>query len=149
LSGYPRWLCVVLYSLSVSTTLNQAIVLKPPLPEADRQQLPELFGHLLGGGLELPDRVQAKQQVRRMMHRRRYLLPVLAIVLSVGIITAFALHSIEEIHYLKSFYPQSFTVEQAMQASVVELVKVLLASLPLGIVIAVCVALLKSHSKRG
>jgi hypothetical protein len=83
------------------------------------------------------------------MHRRRYLLPALAIVFSVGIITAFALHSIEEIHYLKSFYPHSFTVEQAMQASVVELVKVLLASLPLGIVIAVCVALLKSHSKRG
>jgi hypothetical protein len=58
-SGYRRWLRVVLYSLSVSTTLNQAILLKPPLPEAARQQLPELFGHLVGVGLELSDRVQA------------------------------------------------------------------------------------------
>jgi len=34
---------------------NIASLLKPPLPEADRQQLAALFGHLLGVGLELPD----------------------------------------------------------------------------------------------
>ena len=34
---------------------NVASLLKPPLPEADRQQLAALFGHLLGVGLELPD----------------------------------------------------------------------------------------------
>lgn len=34
-------------------------LLKPPLPEADRQQLAELFGHLLGVGLELPEQVMA------------------------------------------------------------------------------------------
>src|SRR5712692_2888975 len=34
---------------------NIASLLKPPLPEADRQRLAELFGHLLGVGLELPD----------------------------------------------------------------------------------------------
>jgi aryl-alcohol dehydrogenase-like predicted oxidoreductase len=34
---------------------NIASLLKPPLPEADRQQLAALFGHLLGVGLEPPD----------------------------------------------------------------------------------------------
>jgi aryl-alcohol dehydrogenase-like predicted oxidoreductase len=34
---------------------NVASLLKPPLPEADRQQLAALFGHLLGVGLDLPD----------------------------------------------------------------------------------------------
>jgi len=33
---------------------NIASLLKPPLPAADRQKLAELFGHLLGVGLELP-----------------------------------------------------------------------------------------------
>ena len=37
---------------------NIASLLKPPLPEADRQQLSDLFGHLLGVGLELPDHTQ-------------------------------------------------------------------------------------------
>ena len=35
---------------------NIASLLKPPLPVADRQRLNQLFGHLLGVGLELPDR---------------------------------------------------------------------------------------------
>ena len=34
--------------------INIASLLKPPLPSADRQQLADLFGHLLGVGLELP-----------------------------------------------------------------------------------------------
>ena len=38
---------------------NIASLLKPPLPEADRQQLATLFGHLLGVGLELPDNATA------------------------------------------------------------------------------------------
>jgi aryl-alcohol dehydrogenase-like predicted oxidoreductase len=38
---------------------NIASLLKPPLPVADRQQLAELFGHLLGVGLELPYRSKA------------------------------------------------------------------------------------------
>ena len=33
---------------------NIASLLKPPLPEADRQKLTDLFGHLLGVGLEVP-----------------------------------------------------------------------------------------------
>jgi hypothetical protein len=64
-------------------------------------------------------------------------------VLSWGVITALCLHAIEEIHYLKSFYPKTFTVDQAMQASVVELVKVLLGSVPPLIIIAVSVSVLR------
>ncbi|MGE3540144.1 MAG: aldo/keto reductase [Candidatus Tectimicrobiota bacterium] len=49
---------VVLFGTSKPEHLrtNIASILKPPLPEADRQQLASLFGHLLGIGLELPDR---------------------------------------------------------------------------------------------
>jgi aryl-alcohol dehydrogenase-like predicted oxidoreductase len=48
---------VVLFGTSSTEHLreNIASLLKPPLPEADRQRLAELFGHLLGVGLELPD----------------------------------------------------------------------------------------------
>lgn len=52
---------VVLFGTSNPDHLRANItsLLKPPLPEADRQQLAELFGHLLGVGLELPDHTQA------------------------------------------------------------------------------------------
>lgn len=49
---------VVLFGTSDPAHLqaNIASLLKPPLPTADQQRLSELFGHLLGVGLELPDR---------------------------------------------------------------------------------------------
>ena len=52
---------VVLFGTSNLEHLQTNIqsLLKPPLPEADRQQLAELFGHLLGVGLELPDHTTA------------------------------------------------------------------------------------------
>ncbi len=48
---------VVLFGTGSSAHLrdNIASLLKPPLPETDRQQLAELFGHLRGTGLDLPD----------------------------------------------------------------------------------------------
>ena len=39
---------------------NIESILRPPLPEADMQKLRDLFGTLVGVGLDLPDRVQAK-----------------------------------------------------------------------------------------
>ena len=33
---------------------NIASILKPPLPEADREKLAALFGHLVGVGLDAP-----------------------------------------------------------------------------------------------
>jgi aryl-alcohol dehydrogenase-like predicted oxidoreductase len=38
---------------------NVASLLRPPLPEADVAKLHDLFGHLVGVGLDLPDRLQA------------------------------------------------------------------------------------------
>ena len=48
---------VVLFGTTNTEHLKQNIesLLKPPLPEADRKKLSELFGHLLGVGLEFPD----------------------------------------------------------------------------------------------
>ena len=39
---------------------NVESILRPPLPEADRERLAELFGALTGVGLVLPDRVKGK-----------------------------------------------------------------------------------------
>jgi aryl-alcohol dehydrogenase-like predicted oxidoreductase len=47
---------VVLFGTGTPEHLKENIqsLLKPPLPEADRRKLAELFGHLLGVGLEFP-----------------------------------------------------------------------------------------------
>jgi len=52
------------------------------------------------------------------------------IVICLAVISAVSWHSVEEIHYLKGFYPESFTVEEAYYASKVELVKVAIISPP-------------------
>ncbi|HMB48022.1 MAG TPA: hypothetical protein VKN63_07070, partial [Afifellaceae bacterium] len=41
---------------------NVASILRPPLPEADRARLAELFGHLSGVGLDLPDRIRNAEE---------------------------------------------------------------------------------------
>ncbi len=69
------------------------------------------------------------------------------IVASLGVITAVSWHSVEEIHYLKTFYPRSFTVEEAFWASLVELVKVYLVALPLVITILLCLYIIRSLKK--
>jgi aryl-alcohol dehydrogenase-like predicted oxidoreductase len=40
---------------------NIASILRPPLPAADVQKLHDLFGHLVGVGLDLPDRMRNAQ----------------------------------------------------------------------------------------
>lgn len=51
---------VVLFGTSSIAHLeaNIASILRPPLPAADVQKLYDLFGHLVGVGLDLPDRVK-------------------------------------------------------------------------------------------
>jgi len=51
---------VVLFGTSSIAHLeaNIASILRPPLPAADVQRLYDLFGHLVGVGLDLPDRVK-------------------------------------------------------------------------------------------
>ena len=71
------------------------------------------------------------------------LLLYLAIVVSILIVTAVCWHSLEEIHYLKSFYPKQFTVEESFYASGVELIKVFVVGVPFFLVIWVSLYLLK------
>ena len=44
-----------------------------------------------------------------------------------------AQHSVEEIHYLKSFFPGRMGLSEAFLAALIELIKVFLIVLPLGI----------------
>lgn len=56
------------------------------------------------------------------------LIIAVAIVVIVG---GVAFHSIGEIHYLKSFYPETFTVKEVFFATLVEWIKFLLTTVPL------------------
>ena len=70
-----------------------------------------------------------------------------AIAISIVVIAAVSWHSVEEIHYLKTFYPKQFTVEEAFYASGVELIKVILIGLPLFLVMGVGLYLLRYFKK--
>ena len=69
------------------------------------------------------------------------------IVISIVVIAAVSWHSVEEIHYLKTFYPKQFTVEEAFYASGVELIKVILIGLPLFLLIGAGLYLLRHFKK--
>lgn len=58
-----------------------------------------------------------------------------ALAVSFLVVAAASWHSVEEIHYLKTFYPGQFTVEEVFHASGVELIKVILIILPLILVL--------------
>ncbi|MDP2688504.1 MAG: hypothetical protein Q8P48_00185 [Deltaproteobacteria bacterium] len=81
------------------------------------------------------------------MKSARYLLAAV-IILSLLAISAASWHSVEEIHYLKTFYPARFTVEEAFWASLVELIKIHIIAMPLLAVIVLCLYLLSSLNKR-
>ncbi len=83
-----------------------------------------------------------------MMGRQfRKLFLSIAVVISVVVVFAVCWHSLEEIHYLKSFFPQSFTVEEAFYASALELVKVVIITLPFILVILISLYLIVGVSK--
>jgi hypothetical protein len=62
-------------------------------------------------------------------------------------VCAISWHSVEEIHYLKTFYPRHFTVQEAWYATLVELVKVALAIFPLLLIGAAALLLLRRYDK--
>lgn len=64
------------------------------------------------------------------------------VVLALAVIFAVCLHSLEEIHYLKTFFPRTLTVQEAFYAGALELVKVAIISLPLVLVIGIALFLL-------
>ena len=59
---HERGCDVVLFGTSniAHMRANIASILSPPLPEADRARLAELFGHLVGVGLDLPEYVKGR-----------------------------------------------------------------------------------------
>ncbi len=67
------------------------------------------------------------------------------IAASLVIITAVSWHSVEEIHYLKTFYPKSFTVEESFYATLVEFIKIHIISLPLVVIIVLSLYLLRAY----
>lgn len=73
---------------------------------------------------------------------------VAVIIICLVIIAAVSFHSVEEVHHLKSFYPQTFTVEEAFYASMVEFIKIHIISLPLMVVILLSAFLLWVFRKR-
>lgn len=54
---------------------------------------------------------------------------------AVIIYSAICYHSVEEIHYLKSFFPREFTVEEAFYASAIELIKIIIIGIPFVLVL--------------
>jgi len=64
------------------------------------------------------------------------------IIIAVAALTALCYHSVEEIHFLKSFFPEEFTVQEAFYAGAIELIKVIIAAIPLFVIIALCVTAL-------
>ena len=71
----------------------------------------------------------------------------LVILAAVIAFSAISLHSVEEIHYLKSFFPREFTVEESFYAAAIELIKVIIIGLPVLLIIGICLAKLR-ESKR-
>ena len=75
------------------------------------------------------------------MKRSRELLLYLVIFTGAGIYSFICFHSVEEIHYLKSFFPETFTVQEAFYASAVELIKVMIIGIPFLLFISICLVL--------
>ncbi len=81
--------------------------------------------------------------------QRAYRVPILSVIaLSIIVVSAVCWHSLEEIHYLKSFYPRQFTVEETFYASAVELIKVMIVSLPFFLIVGAGLYLLHYFKER-
>lgn len=57
-------------------------------------------------------------------------------------------HSLGEIHYLKTFLPGSLTPEEAYYAAWIEMIKVHIISLPLVLVISLCLFFIWLYKKK-
>lgn len=82
-----------------------------------------------------------------MRYLNLYLLIIIVFCLAGIAIVSF--HSVSEIHYLKTFYPAYFSVQDVAYASLVELIKVSLITLPVAIAIFVCLFLIRLFYKSG
>jgi len=85
---------------------------------------------------------------KALLMKKTYSIFLFAIIIfGVVIISAVCWHSVGEIHYLKSFFPNRFSVEEAYCASVVELIKVVVIALPIITVIGISLYVLRHFNK--
>jgi len=77
------------------------------------------------------------------MTDKTHIIPIGLVLLALAAISAVCLHSLEEIHYLKSFFPHSFTVQEVFYAGALELIKVCIISLPLVLLMMLCLFFLR------
>jgi len=68
-------------------------------------------------------------------------------ILGVVIFSAVCWHSIDEIHYLKSFFPKQFSVQEAYYATAIELIKIIIIGLPIVLVISIVLYLWRHRNK--
>lgn len=69
------------------------------------------------------------------------------IILGMVIFAAVCWHSVEEIHYLKSFFPKRFNAQEAYYASAIELVKVVIIGMPIVLFVVVSLYMLRHLDK--
>jgi hypothetical protein len=82
-----------------------------------------------------------------MMRIDKRLIVWIAMLAGVAVYSAICLHSVEEIHYLKTFFPKQFTVEEAFYAAAIELIKVAIIGIPFLLLIVVCAVMLRESNK--
>jgi len=85
---------------------------------------------------------------KALMMKKPYSIFLFAIIIfGVVIISAVCWHSVGEIHYLKAFFPNRFSVEEAYYASAVELIKVIIIAFPIITIIGISLYVLRHFNK--
>jgi hypothetical protein len=74
-------------------------------------------------------------------------LSLMITVVGLVVISGVCWHSIEEIHYLKSFFPKQFTVQEAYYASRIELIKIAIICFPALVIIGISLYLFHYYRK--
>jgi len=81
------------------------------------------------------------------MKRSYRILPFVLTFVGIAVISAVCWHSVEEIHYLKSFFPKQFTVQEAYYASKIELIKVAIICFPVLVIIGISLYVFNCYRK--
>lgn len=75
------------------------------------------------------------------------IIPEALALLAFALYSAICYHSVEEIHYLKGFFPGSFTVEEAYHAALIELIKIVIIGIPFLLFIALCLFFIRNRRR--
>jgi len=81
------------------------------------------------------------------MNRAYRIVSLVITGVGLAIISGVCWHSIEEIHYLKSFFPKQFTVKEAYYASKIELIKIEIICFPILVIVGISLYLLHYNRK--